>query len=762
MFLAILYIFFCGFILYLARFIHKFLISFYKKPFLVNSYAEFIPSEAIIQEKYIKNKNGTYSSVISIQGYSYHKEKDLEKAIENNYKLRCNSLNFNNLKENIHIKFTFKRYKVSPDSFENNYYIELTGELDTLKEVLGSLSSSLDCFSPIILTNEKLIQYLFFNCNLVKKEQKLPESIAIHDLCSYSTIRFDKDYGILNNIDTKKYFKVFTFNFGSEIDNAFFTKLITSHIEFDFILNTKFFTKLNMLTILSKDKKSINSSKSKEGELNITLKKANEIAQATETLMNEEANLAMSDTFIIVYADTDKEIENIGYSIKEIVNNYEINLVEETYLLNFFFLQKLCGFSLHNTLKFLIPTGDILVYAKKILSSTLAGMFDYIDTPKGITSCDWGNGVVAKFNTHYNNLYNFNLHIDEQSASVAHGVVVAPTGGGKTTLMQYIMNGILDNFKDVDIYVFDRFAGVEIFTEYKHGKNIDFENIALNPLLLDLSKEENKIFLNTFIAMLAKGKTTQDMELIHKLVNAVSLLPTEKRILKDIVEKYIPNSELKDNLNQWLVGRYNQYISGHEDNIDLTSGNFFTFQMDKILDDEELSAPIIFLMMFKIRQKARNTGRGHFIFIDESAKMVKNSYFKEQIEVLLQEHRKLRGGVWLAFQNPNSFLQEELLRELILGQCQNQILFTSHSINETTLERLGIHNSFYQELELAKKTQKNPYFVLLKRPHESVILNVNLKNILGDELKFYSSKTSDVNHMKELKNTHGEDWRGRF
>ncbi|UQY79969.1 CagE, TrbE, VirB component of type IV transporter system, central domain [Candidatus Hepatincola sp. Av] len=760
MLLALFYVLFCIICLFLARFIYNFLINFYKKPFLINSYAEFIPSESI-DGQFIKNKNGNYSAVIKLKGYSYYRENDLEQAMLNNYKLKCRALNFNNLSENLHLKFVFKRYKVDKDSFENNYYIEITGDKKQVKETMSSLVSTLNPFSPEVLNNDELLQYTFLSCNLVKKAVHISD-VVVNDLCSYSTINFNEDYGILQNVDTKKYFKVFSFNFGSEINSEFFKKLITANLEFDFIINTKFFTKSAMASTLSKDRKNISSSKREDGSLNISTKKANEIALATEILMNEEANLAMYDVFIVVYTNNEVEIQDIAQNLKEVVNNYDIFLVEETYLLNFFFLQKLCGFSLHHNFKFLAEHSDFLVYAKKVLSSTLVGMFDYIDTPKGLTKCDWGEGAIAKFNTHYNNLYNFNLHVTDVSTAVAHGVIIAPTGGGKTTFMQYIINGVLENFTDVDIYAFDRFSGIEVFSEYKNGNNIDFANISLNPLLLDLEVAENKTFLNTFLTMLAGAKSNQDMEIISNFVNMVALLGYEDRILKNLVEDYLPHSELKENIKKWIDGKYSQYITGAIDSINLDDGKFFTFQMDNILDDEELSAPIIYLMMFKIRQKARNTGRGHFIFIDESAKMVKNTYFKAQIEVLLQEHRKLRGAVWLAFQNPNAFLNEDLLRELILNQCQNQIVFSSEAINEDILQKLNIHNSLYQELQKAKKSNRNEYYVLLKRPTEGVILDVNLKPILGDNLKFYSSKTSDVNRMRKLKAEYGATWREQF
>ena len=295
---------------------------------------------------------------------------------------------------------------------------------------------------------------------------------------------------------------------------------------------------------------------------------------------------------------------------------------------------------MHNTFKFLLPQADYLVYAKKVLSSTLAGMLDYINIPAGLNSCDWGNSCITTFNSSYNSIYNFNFHISKAPSALAHGIFVVPSGSGKTTLALYLIDGCLKNF-DIDIYIFDRFAGCEIFTKYKNHTLIDFDNQSINPLLLDLDIEENKLFLNNFLTMLADAQDALDIQIINNFVNSIALLDYSDRKLKELTNSLIPQSKVKDNMDKWINGKYSSYIS--ELDISLDDDNMYTFSMEKILDNEDL-APIIYFMMFKIQQKAKKTGRCHFIFIDEAAAMLKNPYFKDKIEILLQEHRKLRGA----------------------------------------------------------------------------------------------------------------------
>lgn len=225
-----------------------------------------------------------------------------------------------------------------------------------------------------------------------------------------------------------------------------------------------------------------------------------------------------------------------------------------------------------------------LFYAKKMLSSTIAGLFDYIDMPKGLSKCEWGENPISSFSTNYNNLYNFYTHVKEEKASVGHGVIIAPTGGGKTTFIQYLMKGILDNYKNVDVYSFDRFNGISVFTNWVGGEDINFLEQAINPLQVNLEEEDNKDFLNNFLTMIAKPETPEDKEILKDFINLIATLPNKLRILKELVESdQLPPSNIRNNLEQWVNGNYAKYINAPEDTFNLDS-RMLNFQMDKILD----------------------------------------------------------------------------------------------------------------------------------------------------------------------------------
>ena len=75
---------------------------------------------------------------------------------------------------------------------------------------------------------------------------------------------------------------------------------------------------------------------------------------------------------------------------------------------------------------------------------------------------------------------------------------------------------------------------------------------------------------------------------------------------------------------------------------------------------------------------------------------------------------------------------------------------------------LEINEIFFQEFKDTVEKSNNIYQVLLKRGSEHVILDINLKNILGEHLRFFASGSEAVRHMKELNVKYGKDWQNYY
>ncbi|MFL1780497.1 hypothetical protein ABSA28_00187 [Candidatus Hepatincolaceae symbiont of Richtersius coronifer] len=326
--LVILYATFTILGLFFVKYLYRFLYNLYSKPLIFNTYSEYIPSEQIVDEDFVLNKEGSYSSIIEIHGFSYHQEANLEAAFSDNIKLKNRALNFHNLKENIHIKFFFKRIR-KEEGFLNINYIELTSEAKlSLKHIRSSIVNNLSIYKPKILKTDKLLEFLFFNCNLVTlKAKDSDHEININDLCSYSHLQFDAGISYLKNFETKKYFKAISLHFGGEFENDYFKQLMTSNIECEYIINTKFFTRRSASKSMNEDKKNISASNDETkspgitgGAFNSSKKKIREVEEVAELLINEDESLAIFDCFIIVFSDNKEGLEEATITIKELMS----------------------------------------------------------------------------------------------------------------------------------------------------------------------------------------------------------------------------------------------------------------------------------------------------------------------------------------------------------------------------------------------------------------------------------------------------------
>ncbi len=326
--------------------------------------------------------------------------------------------------------------------------------------------------------------------------------------------------------------------------------------------------------------------------------------------------------------------------------------------------------------------------------------------------------------------YNFCLHVNKGNEAVAHSVAIAPTGGGKTTFYQYLIFNALQNYDDLRVYMFDSLNGMAVFTNFMDGKNIEFfaNNIELNPFQIDLDNNDNIVFLEKFLLMLSDAED-EEREYINKFIKLLKYVPIEKRDIKGLLDYGFPrHSQIHSKLTVLLESSSAKFLNGKLDSLDIKNSRLVNFQMKEVMDDEKISAAVIYYVMFRIRQQVKENAVPHLIFVDETSSMVKNKYFKNELAVLLEQHRKLRGSINVAFQNADTFLRDESLSQLIKNQCQTVFIFYNPGAmdyNENYRE-LQIDEVIFEEYRSSINTSNNTYQILLKKPKEQLILNADI------------------------------------
>jgi len=418
------------------------------------------------------------------------------------------------------------------------------------------------------------------------------------------------------------------------------------------------------------------------------------------------------------------------------------------------------------------PTMDLLPRPYKLFTFNLA--FDYaLDRPAiGLPRSDWGEGPIANFRTVANTVYQHQFHISDADAALGHGLVIAPTGSGKTVLMEFL-SLMASRHRNVKHFFFDRYQGTAIYNLAMGGKYLSLnaeplpwsEVGGMNPFDC-VDTEDNRSFLNLWLQAISG---CQDNEDVAEIANAVDIafdaLERGQRSLSTIHEAaFSPGSRIRNELQKWVSeGGYGPIFNAERDAIDIDDNWLTTFDMTKLLEDPELGAATVHYLMHKIRSTMRRNNAPGFIFIDETEPLLKDPNFRNLFKVSLQEFRKIRGVVISVFQRPEA-LQASGVSQLVRQQSGTYYLF----------QNPGARAADYAEFELTERelayvlgqsglAKKAKRSVLIKRPltGESVIVDIDLSP-LGPHVRVFSSSSRDVSLVSELYRKMDGKWIERY
>ncbi|MDR1009232.1 MAG: hypothetical protein LBL52_03190 [Rickettsiales bacterium] len=414
------------------------------------------------------------------------------------------------------------------------------------------------------------------------------------------------------------------------------------------------------------------------------------------------------------------------------------------------------------------PTYDKYPRTYKLLSRAAAASFNFEKQPEGFSKCDWGDAPIAIFPTYQGTAYQFEFHVSEEPAAVAHTIPIGPTGHGNTTLYSFLAGQSM-KFSDLKVFFFDRHRGAEIFTYASGGEYINFEGDTkdkdavkggraahLNPFRIE-DTAENRAFLRRWLKEITLvNDAASEAEIARAVTTAFDYLEAPKRTLKNLYKAcFAPAGKMRRELFRWVDdNQYGLLFNATDDTLDLSSA-FSTFDFTYLIEDETLAPAVVSYIMNRIQNITGRTASPSLIIIDETAPMLANPEFRRNFVAGLQEGRKKRQAYLAAFQQPN-VVDKLGIGEVIRGQCQTHIFFRNVQAraedyanwNLTPKELAFIQGKLYKDLK---------YAILFRKPsnNESVILNVDMSG-LGPYLQLFNSGRKAVLLAAELRKLHGD------
>lgn len=642
--------------------------------------------------------------------------------------------------------------------FLNNYYIVLqvsgAGAREKLNQYGNYLESILAAYQPKLLRNnstDNMARFFGRILSPITKPTPIVCDNRIADLVTVDDVEFMRD-GIVRYISggSQTFAAMMSFRTSPDyLDEEFFDTISTIQTEMICMNTFQIMGTADVEMTLRQRQSSADENETS------TLEQISDAQSAMDENATGNQSLVNYYPLFILFGRSIDELNHYVDEFKKISASFGVAPICETYAARVSWFAQIPGF-------------DVFPRSFKLLSRTAAISIPMSTQPRGVANSDWGPGPLVVFPTAQGTPYQFQFHVSDKPAAVAHTLTIGPTGGGKTTLFSFLIAQSLRHPK-LKAFFFDRNKGAEIFTLSVGGKYITMQGkeknatdnsflTHLNPLKMP-DTAANRAFLRRWFAIITGQSDANSADEIARAVSVnFDYLPDRDRILKNLWEScFASNGNMRPALKKWVDPlQYGDIFNETSDTLDLQS-RLTTFDFTEILQDETLAPAVISYILHRINNITVSGGNPSLIMIDETAPMLENKMFRDNFITGLQEGRKNRQAYMVAFQRAN-VLDKLGIGDVVRGQAQTVLFFRNPAAdasdyqywNLNPLEMAFIQGKAYPNLKRA---------VLLSRPvtGESVILNTELGG-LGNLLRLFESGRSSVLLAEELYKQYGNNF----
>ncbi|MHA1539013.1 MAG: hypothetical protein ACTSXQ_00880 [Alphaproteobacteria bacterium] len=678
--------------------------------------------------------------------------------------------------ENLVLRQIAKRWNVIfKDSFSNRHIIMISGlkaqknkkdEKDVIKRLNDAVSatkSMLHDFKPQVLNqitatdgSDSPLAFLAQLVSPISKPVPLGHYGNISEMITADVVEFNaSEEGLIHfqRGDEHKYLGVIGIKqFGDFSDEDFVAALGSINGEITIMHIVEPWSKVKTAALLAQQGRMAMATR-----LSPTAKfQFDEAMEMIEGIDEKRQTMAIYQMLVYAIGDTPEAVAKIDNEVRRVCVNYGVNPVRE-------------GIAAQASWFAQFPSYTTWPRPFKFFSGNIATLISFDHAPDGIENSDWGEGPIAMFKTNAGTPYQFQFHISDERDAVAHGMVIGPTGGGKTTLISFL-TGMAMRHNNLRAYLFDRYLGAYVFASAAGGAymNVDGSGedggggaaCALNPFQCTDTKE-NRGFLRSWLEGISGCNDSDSLEEIGRAVklNFESGLDKSQRSLRTLHEvAFAPDRPLAKALRRWVDPQlYGPIFNAPQDTLDTGQNHIIAFDFTRIYASEDLTQAMLSYLMHRIQATISETGAPGLIFVDETEPMLKHPTFRDWFLKMLQEYRKRGVGVWCAFQRPEA-LKATGVSELIRGQAQTMFFLRNPQAQEKDYSDFSLNEIEWNYIK-GKAAQHVKRSVLIKRANgESVILDTDL-SVLGEHLRIFNSGRDSVKLAETLMKKFGaEGW----
>ena len=365
--------------------------------------------------------------------------------------------------------------------------------------------------------------------------------------------------------------------------------------------------------------------------------------------------------------------------------------------------------------------------------------------------------ALMKVRTKGSRIMNFNFHV----ADVGHFLIIGPTGGGKSTLIQTQMAQFL-RYKDARIIAFDKDKSHYAMVKMLNGQYFNAmggDKFSPFEYLVSLNEDSAEFELEL-------SSLTSWIEHICELQNVTITANRSKEIKNSIYNLYKSSPDMPLNLlsfhEQEVREAFFNFLEGSAQNIlmgqgrDLSAQDIVAFDLTALLKmpDKEF-VPIIEAFFARITRVFKDQ-RPTLLIIEEASKILSHPVFKTMVDDWLTTLRKFNVAVGLVFQDPEQMMDTGIGGTL-KSQCFTRMYLPNNALksDETQQQKYALFGLNEQQISIiGHAIAKQDYY--LTSPKGNRLFQLDLDELA---LSFIgTSSESDYQVLDELIQNHPDEW----
>ena len=412
----------------------------------------------------------------------------------------------------------------------------------------------------------------------------------------------------------------------------------------------------------------------------------------------------------------DKDLAKLQRSVAECFKVFAAigaQLTEEQYNLLNAFLAVLPGNHAFNLRKMWITHANYADFS-----------FLFAPHPGELRNGHLGTEFLTVFETNHRTPYFFNLH----HGDIAHAILVGATGSGKSFTLAFLLSH-LQKFTPFT-YIFDLGPSYRELTQRFEGTYVRFGASDSAPIINPFSlppTPENLQFQCAFVRVLAESSgyaatAADERDIFEQIQNLYLVEPEQRRLL---TLSNILSRPLRSALQKWVHGGQYGAVFDHVEDT-LTFARFQTFDFEGMDQQPQLLEPLLFYVLHRAQAAIGDSAMAatfKVFVLDEAWRFLRNPAIRLYVQEALKTWRKKNAAMILATQSGDDLFRSELL-PVIVESCATQ-LFLANPGMDAAAYRHAFHLSETEAEIIASLVPKRQ--VLLKRPHLSKILNLDLE-----------------------------------